>query len=243
VRHRYQVYEQWGFKAKLGLSQGLVGLFTGESGTGKTLSAEVLATELGLDLYRIDLASVVSKYIGETEKNLSQVFQDAQASHAILFFDEADALFGKRSAIKDAHDRYANIEVNYLLQQVESYDGVIILASNLSKNIDTAFLRRLNLSIAFPFPDEGLRLRLWRTLFPPQAPLAEDVDLEFLARQFKLPGGNIKNVVVSAAFQAAEADQAITMEHLIRAMRREYQKLDRLCEKSHFGPYYDWIRE
>ncbi len=242
LRYRMQVYGDWGFGQKLSLGKGLIALFTGVSGTGKTLSAEVLATELGLDLYRVDLASVVSKYIGETEKNLSRVFEDAQSSNAILFFDEADALFGKRSDIKDAHDRYANIEVNYLLQRVEGYEGAIILASNLSKNIDDAFLRRLHFNIEFPFPNEDLRLTIWQQIFPSQAPVTSEVDFEFLAHKFKITGGNIKNVALAAAFRAAGDDSEIRMEHIILALKREYQKLGKVCEQADFERYYDWVR-
>jgi SpoVK/Ycf46/Vps4 family AAA+-type ATPase len=242
LRYRLQVYGDWGFGQKLSLGKGLIALFTGVSGTGKTLSAEVLATELGLDLYRVDLASVVSKYIGETEKNLSRVFEDAQSSNAILFFDEADALFGKRSDIKDAHDRYANIEVNYLLQRVEGYEGAVILASNLSKNIDEAFLRRLHFNIEFPFPNEDLRLAIWQQIFPSQAPVASEVDFEFLGRKFKITGGNIKNVALAAAFRAAEEGGEIRMKYIILGLRREYQKLGKVCEQADFDRYYDWIR-
>ncbi|MGH7491686.1 MAG: AAA family ATPase [bacterium] len=242
VRYRTQVYGEWGFDRKISLGKGIVVLFTGTSGTGKTLSAEIMANELGLDLYKVDLSCVVSKYIGETEKNLSRVFQDAQESNAILFFDEADALFGKRSEVKDAHDRYANIEINYLLQRVEEYEGVIILASNMSKNIDPAFLRRMHFSIEFPFPDEDYRLRIWRDIFPTQAPLANDIDFDFLARKFKIAGGNIKNVAVAAAFRAADNGNVIRMDHLILALKREYQKLGKVCEKIEFEQYYDLVR-
>jgi SpoVK/Ycf46/Vps4 family AAA+-type ATPase len=242
VRYRVQVYGNWGFGQKLSLGKGLIALFTGASGTGKTLSAEILANELGLDLYKVDLSTVVSKYIGETEKNLSRVFQDAQESNAILFFDEADALFGKRSEVKDAHDRYANIEINYLLQRVEEYEGVIILASNMSKNIDAAFLRRMHFCIEFPFPDEDHRLRIWRGIFPLQAPLISDLDFDFLARKFKLAGGNIKNVALAAAFLATEDGGMIVMEHIIRALKREYQKLGKVCEKTEFEKYYELVR-
>jgi ATP-dependent 26S proteasome regulatory subunit len=241
VRYRTQVFSDWGFDQHLSLGKGVIALFTGDSGTGKTLSAEILAKELGLDLYQVDLSMVVSKYIGETEKNLSRVFTEAQASNAILFFDEADALFGKRSEIKDAHDRYANIEVNYLLQRVETYEGVIILTSNLSNNIDPAFTRRLQFCIEFPFPDEYHRLKIWQNMFPPFAPLATDIDLEFLARKFKIAGGNIKNVVTAAAFRAAAAQQEIGMEHLILSMKREYRKLGKVCEKTEFEQYYQLI--
>lgn len=242
VQYRMTVYSDWGFDKKLSQGKGNIALFSGPSGTGKTLSAEVIANELGLDLYRVDLSSVVSKYIGETEKNLSRVFQDAQESNAILFFDEADALFGKRSEVKDAHDRYANIEINYLLQRVEEYEGVIILASNMSKNIDAAFLRRMHFCIEFPFPDENLRLRIWRGIFPLQAPIKDNLDLEFLASRFKIAGGNIKNVALAAAFHAAEDGGIIGMEHIMLAMKREYQKLGKVCEKAEFEKYYDLVR-
>ncbi len=242
VRHRAQVYTDWGFDQRLSLGKGVIALFTGDSGTGKTLSAEILAKELGLNLFQVDLSLVVSKYIGETEKNLSRVFSEAQSSNAILFFDEADALFGKRSEIKDAHDRYANIEINYLLQRVETYEGVIILTSNLSKNIDPAFVRRLHFSVEFPFPNEAYRLQIWKKMFPPQAPLSEEVDFEFLARKFKLAGGNIKNVALAAAFHAAENGGVIGMPQLILGMKREYQKLGKVCERSDFEPYYELVR-
>ena len=242
VRHHKRVYTDWGFDQRLSLGKGAITLFSGDSGTGKTLSAEIIAKELGLDLYKIDISLVVSKYIGETEKNLSQVFQEAQKSNAILFFDEADALFGKRSEVKDAHDRYANIETNYLLQRVEEYEGIIILASNLSKNIDPAFVRRLHFSIEFPFPNETYRLQMWQRMFPPQAPLSDDMDFEFLATQFKIAGGNIKNVALTAAFRAAEEDSPIHMKHLILSMKREYQKLGKICERTEFEPYYELVR-
>lgn len=242
VRCRAKVYDAWGFGNRLSLGKGLLALFTGPSGTGKTLTAEIMANALGLGLYKVDLSCVVSKYIGETEKNLSRVFQDAQDSNAILLFDEADALFGKRSEVKDAHDRYANIEINYLLQRVEEYEGVIILSSNMSNNIDSAFLRRMQTSIDFPFPDEHNRLRIWRNIFPPETPLAADIDFDFLARKFKIAGGNIKNVALAAAFRAAENGGVVRMEHVILGMKREYQKLDKVCEKSDFERYYELLR-
>lgn len=242
VRHRKRVYTEWGFDQRLSLGKGAIALFSGDSGTGKTLSAEIMAKELGLDLYKIDLSLVISKYIGETEKNLSQVFQEAQKSNAILFFDEADALFGKRSEVKDAHDRYANIEINYLLQRVEEYEGVIILASNLSKNIDPAFVRRLHFSIEFPFPNETYRLQIWHKMFPPQTPLSDEIDFEFLATKFKIAGGNIKNIALTAAFRAAAEDSPIQMKHLILSTKREYQKLGKICERTEFEPYYELVR-
>ena len=184
----------------MALGKGLNALFHGSSGTGKTMAAEVIANELKLDLYKIDLSSVVSKYIGETEKNLIKIFKEAETSNSILFFDEADALFGKRSEVKDAHDRYANIEVGYLLQKMEEYEGIVILATNLMKNMDDAFVRRMHFSVEFPFPDEEHRFRIWNTIFPEEAPKDENIDFEFLAKKFKIAGGNIKNIVLCAAF-------------------------------------------
>src|SRR5205085_11756538 len=191
IRHRHVVYEEWGFGERVPAGRGLKVLFAGASGTGKTMTAGVIARDLGLDLYRIDLAGGVSKYIGETEKNLDRIFRAARSSNALLFFDEADALFGKRSEVKDAHDRYANIEVAYLLQKMEEHEGAVILASNLSKNIDQAFSRRLHYILEFPRPDAPLRERLWQTILPPEVPINSDVDFGFLGRQFDLAGGDI----------------------------------------------------
>jgi hypothetical protein len=199
-------------------------LFAGPSGTGKTLAAEIVAHALDLDLFRIDLSAVVSKYIGETEKNLDRVFAAAEHANAVLFFDEAEALFGKRSEVKDAHDRYANIEIAYLLQKIEQFDGVAILATNLKQNLDEAFTRRLTFCINFAFPEEAERLRLWQTLWPGVAACAEDVDFAVLARDYKLSGGNIRNVVTAALYLAAADGGVVTREHLRHATRREYQK-------------------
>jgi hypothetical protein len=243
VRYRHVVYSDWGFDRKLALGKGLNVLFSGLSGTGKTMAAQVLARELALDLYRIDLSAVVSKYIGETEKNLSAIFRAARASNAILFFDEADALFGKRSEVKDAHDRYANIEVAYLLQQVEEYEGMVILATNLSRNMDEAFARRMHHTLEFPFPDAPHRERIWKGMFPPEAPLAPDTDMGFLARQFEMAGGNIRNAALAGAFLAAREGGAIRMEHLIQAVARELQKLGKLPSRADFREYYEVIRE
>jgi hypothetical protein len=240
VRHRHIVYAQWGFEQRLSLGKGLKALFAGSSGTGKTMAAEVLARDLGLDLYKIDLATVVSKYIGETEKNLDRIFRAAQSSNAIIFFDEADALFGKRSEVKDAHDRYANIEVAYLLQKTEEYEGFVILATNLILNIDDAFKRRMNYTVEFPFPDEHHRELLWRGMFPPQTPLAEDLDFIFLGRQFPMSGGNIKNAALAAAFLAAAEDSTVQMRHLIQSVAREWQKLGKLPSAADFKQYYKW---
>jgi len=224
-RHQHVVYGDWGFGRKLSLGRGLSALFSGHPGTGKTMAAEVIANQLLLDLYKIDLSQVVSKYIGETEKSLNSIFQEAQASNAILFFDEADALFGKRSEVKDAHDRYANIEVSYLLQKMEEYDGIAILATNFRKNIDEAFLRRLQVIIDFPFPSEEERRRIWEGVFPREAPIAGDVDFGVLARTIRLAGGNLKNIALAAAFFAASDGGVIRKEHVTNATRREYQKL------------------
>ena len=227
TRHRHTVYGEWGFDRKLSLGKGLTALFTGPPGTGKTMAAEVVANGLSLDLYKIDLSQVVSKYIGETEKQLRRIFDAAQASSAILFFDEADALFGKRSEVKDAHDRYANIEVGYLLQKMEEYEGIAILATNLRQNMDEAFIRRMRFIIEFPFPDEQYRRLIWRTAFPAQASLDGDVDFDWLARGIKLAGGNIKNITLAAAFFAAAEGGTIRMSHIVRAARREFQKMGR----------------
>ena len=224
-RNQHVVYGDWGFGRKLSLGRGLSALFSGHPGTGKTMAAEVIANRLLLDLYKIDLSQVVSKYIGETEKSLNSIFQEAQASNAILFFDEADALFGKRTEVKDSHDRYANIEVSYLLQKMEEYDGIAILATNLRKNIDEAFLRRMQFIIDFPFPDEDERRRIWEVVFPREAPVADDVDFSVLARTIRLAGGNLKNIALAAAFFAASDGGVIGKEHVASATRREYQKL------------------
>jgi SpoVK/Ycf46/Vps4 family AAA+-type ATPase len=228
VRGRPVVLEEWGVGQKLASSKGVTVLFSGPPGTGKTMAAEIIAAELGLDLYKIDLSTVVSKYIGETEKNLERIFNEAQTSNAILFFDEADALFGKRSEVRDSHDRYANIEISYLLQRMEAYDGVAILATNLRANLDEAFTRRLQFAVDFPFPDEADRLRIWRTLFPPDVPREPELDLALLAHRFKLAGGNIRNILVSAAFLAAADSGRVTMDHLLHGTRRELQKMGRL---------------
>jgi SpoVK/Ycf46/Vps4 family AAA+-type ATPase len=228
VKHRYRVFGEWGFGQKLSHGKGISVLFSGPSGTGKTMAAEVIAHELRLDLYKIDLSGVVSKYIGETEKNLAKVFQEAEASNAILFFDEADALFGKRTEVSDSHDRYANIETSYLLQKMEEYEGVVILATNLRENMDEAFTRRIRFIVEFPFPDEVSRLKIWQTHFPKEAPLTEDIDYKYLSKQFQIAGGNIKNIVLNAAFLAAENGGVISMEHILQGTKREFEKIGKL---------------
>ena len=238
-RHADEVYERWGFSAAP--SRGQVALFSGPSGTGKTLAAEIIAGELGLDLFKLDLSAVVSKYIGETEKNLDQIFDAARAGNVVLFFDEADSLFGKRSEVKDARDRYANIEVSYLLQRLEAYDGLVTLATNFERNIDDAFLRRIHVRVEFSAPDEAERKAIWEHNLPAQAPVASDVDVAFLARQFDLTGGSIRNAALQAAFLAASTSGTIDMDCLVRGVGREYQKLGRLLKAEDFGPYTDAI--
>jgi SpoVK/Ycf46/Vps4 family AAA+-type ATPase len=220
------VHDAWDFKRRLALGSGLNVLFSGSPGTGKTMAASVIANDLGLDLYKVDLSQVVSKYIGETEKNLRQIFAEARASSSILFFDEADALFGSRSEVRDAHDRYANIETGYLLQKMDEYDGIAVLATNLRNNIDEAFLRRLHVVIDFPFPDEGDRRSIWEVALPDAAPLADEVDFGVLSRH-ELAGGSIRNIAVGAAFAAAVAGGPIGMAELEAAARAEFRKLGR----------------
>ncbi len=235
VRDQFRVYQEWGFGRKLAHGRGLSALFSGPPGTGKTMAAEVVAAELRLDLYKIDLARVVSKYIGETEKNLARVFDEAEDSNAILFFDEADALFGKRTEVSDAHDRYANIEISYLLQRMEEYEGVVILASNLRENMDDAFLRRIRFIVEFPFPDAASRLRIWRTHFPPEAPVSEAVDAEALAERVQVAGGSIRNIVLNAAFFAAADGGVIGTEHILQGVRREFGKIGKLWDERVFA--------
>jgi len=235
VRHRATVYQQWGFAAKSARGLGISALFAGESGTGKTLAAEVLAADLGLDLYRIDLAAVVSKYIGETEKNLERLFSAAESSGAVLLFDEADALFGKRSEVKDSHDRYANIELAYLLQRMESYRGLSILTTNLKALLDTAFLRRIRFVVQFPFPDLAQRAEIWRRIFPEPLP-REPLKIEQLAR-LNVAGGNIRNIALNAAFLAADDGGTLNMGHLARAARMECAKLEKPLSEAEIGSW------
>jgi SpoVK/Ycf46/Vps4 family AAA+-type ATPase len=225
VRQRRQVYEDWDFQSKGKRGLGISALFAGLSGTGKTMAAEVLARELRLDLYRIDLSAVVSKYIGETEKNLRRVFDAAEAGGAILLFDEADALFGKRGEVKDSHDRYANIEVSYLLGRMEAYRGLAILTTNMKDALDAAFLRRIRFVVQFPFPDQAEREAIWCGIYP-QATPTEGLDAARLA-QLNLAGGDIRNIALKAAFLAADAGEPVRMAHLLRAARHEYKKLER----------------
>jgi hypothetical protein len=233
VRQRMKVYETWGFAARSTRGLGITALFSGVSGTGKTMAAEVLAKDLKLELFRIDLSQVISKYIGETEKNLRRVFDVAEEGGSILLFDEADALFGKRSEVKDSHDRYANVEVSYLLQRMESYRGLAILTTNLKENLDQAFMRRIRFVVHFPFPDAGQRAEIWRRIFPAQTP-TEGLDIGRLAR-LNIPGGNIRNIALYSAFLAADAGEPVRMHHLLRAAQVEYAKLERPLNEAGLG--------
>ncbi|HEY2471695.1 MAG TPA: ATP-binding protein [Terracidiphilus sp.] len=230
ARHRLTVYEDWGFGDRGRRGLGITALFAGPSGTGKTLAAEVLAGVLGLDLFRIDLSAIVSKYIGESEKNLKQVFDAAEEGGVVLLFDEADALFGKRSEVRDSHDRYANIEVSYLLQRMETFEGLAVLTTNLKSSLDKAFQRRLRFTVDFPFPGPQEREQIWRRMFPSQAP-TRNLNLEQLA-QLNMTGGNIRNIALNAAFLAAESDSPIGMQHILHATRQEAIKIERPLAES-----------
>ncbi len=259
VRHRERVLGEWGMRPGGGRGQGVTALFAGDSGTGKTMSAEVVAGAIGLELYTINLATVVDKYVGETEKNLERIFSEVDGVNGVLLFDEADALFGKRSEVRDAHDRYANIEVAYLLQRIESFDGLAILATNLRANVDEAFTRRLDAVIDFPFPDVEQRRLLWERCLGRKVPLSSDVDLEFLAASFELSGGNIASIALTAAYLAAEQlaagapaggapaaglpARALSMADLVRAVHREYRKLGRLSVRSEFGSWFSVVAD
>jgi hypothetical protein len=238
ARHRETVLNQWRMRPGGGRGNGITALFAGDSGTGKTMSAEAIAGELGLDLYTVNLATVIDKYVGETEKNLERIFAEASGVNAVLLFDEADAIFGKRSEVRDAHDRYANIESAYLLQRMETFDGLAVLATNLRANIDEAFTRRLDAIIDFPEPSETLRLELWRRCLAPPVPVADDVDLEFCARAFALTGGNIRSIAITAGYRAAATGQPISMADVIAAVQQEYRKLGRLVVEQEFGSHF-----
>ncbi len=238
ARHRDRVIGEWHMGTKGARGVGVTALFAGDSGTGKTMSAEVVGHDLALDVYVIDLSTVVDKYIGETEKNLDRIFTEADRVNGILLFDEADALFGKRSEVKDARDRYANVEVAYLLQRMERFDGLAVLTTNLRSNVDEAFVRRLDAIIDFPMPEEEHRRRLWAANLAPDLPVADDIDVDFLARRFKISGGNIRNVCVTAAYLAAAEDRPVAMPDLVRATEREYRKLGRLTVEAEFGEYF-----
>jgi len=243
VRARHRVFDSWGFGRTAAGRSGVRALLSGPSGTGKTMSAAVLARDLGLELYRVDLSAVVSKYIGETEKNLERVLSAAERSNALLLFDEADALFGKRSEVSDAHDRYANIEIAFLLQRIEAFDGVLLLATNLPGNLDDAFSRRLQFHLEFPLPDRTARERLWRQAIPAAAPTGDDLDPEFLAGMFALAGGDIRSAALQAAFLAAHEAEPIRMRHLVRAAARLRRQQGKLPSAAEFKDYVKYARE
>jgi ATP-dependent 26S proteasome regulatory subunit len=241
VKYRHKVFHEWGYSRKIAYGTGLSMLFSGPPGTGKTMAAQVVANNLHMEMYKIQLSQIVSKYIGETEKNLRLVFNEAKNANCILFFDETDALFGKRSEVKDAHDRNANIEVAYLLQQMEEYDGVIIMATNLLQNIDAAFMRRINFVIQFPFPDAEIRVEIWNKMLDANVPVSSDVNIDFMARQFQVAGGNIKNIVLQAAFLAAADDSPVTMAHLLKSAVNEQRKSNIIIVKEDLREYADLI--
>lgn len=242
VRYWTQVFDEWGFHKKIAYGKGTSMIFYGPPGTGKTMGAQVLAKELGLELYKVDMAKVMSKYVGESEKKLGEIFEQGRKSQSILFFDEADVLFGKRSEVKDSQDKYANASTAYLLQKIEEYEGVIILATNLLQNFDVAFMRRFQFVIEFPFPDVDQRLEIWEHVFPKQLPV-EDLDYVFLASQFKLTGSQIKNIALAAAFCAAPEKRAVEMTDIFKAMKRENSKIGKNMIASDFGGYYDLVED
>jgi len=241
AKHHHFVMENWQFGERLSLGKGLNALFSGVPGTGKTMAAEVIAQDLQLDLYKIDLSQIVSKYIGDTEKNLSQVFDAATNSNAILLFDEADALFGKRSEVKDARDRYANMETSYLLQKMEEYEGIAILTTNFRHNLDEAFTRRLRFIIEFSLPTKEERCRMWEHILPINTAICQELDLDFLADRFELTGADIRNIALRAAFLAAgdekQEKKAIAMKHIIKAICLEYQKQNKILMTADLGDY------
>jgi SpoVK/Ycf46/Vps4 family AAA+-type ATPase len=242
VKYRDAVYDEWGFGNKLSLGKGLNILFAGESGTGKTMAAEIIANELNLDLYKIDLSSIESKWVGETEKNLDRVFREAETSNAIIFLDECEALLGKRVEQKQANDKFANTQINYLLQKLDEHEEIVILTSNLAKEIDKAFVRRIQFWVEFPFPNEADRLKVWQQIFPKDTPISDDLDFNFLAKQFQVSGGLIKNIAVASAFKAKEVDsEKVTMEHIIKATKREFDKIGKPCLPEEFGKYYEIV--
>jgi hypothetical protein len=241
AEYRHVVHREWAKAHRTAAPGGLNTLFSGPSGTGKTLAAEIIAGELGLDLATVNIAHTISKYIGETEKNLDRIFMAAEQSNVVLFFDEADAIFGKRSQVKDAHDRYANLEVGYLLQKIENHEGIVVLCTNLRSNMDDAFARRLHHVVEFPFPDASLRHEIWHKHLHERIPKADDLDLQLLARQFDIAGGSIRSIVVNACVFAAAGEEAVGMRHIIRATRREFQKMGRVCDEHAFGETTRWL--
>ncbi|HEV7559460.1 MAG TPA: ATP-binding protein, partial [Kofleriaceae bacterium] len=232
IKHRRIVFDKWGFDHVMSTSRGVTALFQGGPGTGKTLVASAIANELGMDLYRVDLSRVMSKWIGETEQNLAKLFDAAEDGNAIILFDEADSLFAKRTEVKSSVDRYANLEVNYLLQRIDTFEGIAILTTNFGTSIDAAFKRRLSLRLTFPFPDEDMRERLWRTHLPAEVPTAGVFDLAEIARKYRLSGGYIRNAALRAAFLAAEEHSPLTQDHLERAIKAEFREIGKIAESG-----------
>ncbi len=238
IRYKHRVYDDWGFHRRIAYGRGVSMLFEGPPGTGKTMAAQVVGHELAIDIYKVDLSQIVSKYIGETEKNLNNLFTQAKKSNVILFFDETDAILGKRTEVKDSHDRNANLETSYLLQKMEEYDGITVMTTNYLENIDPAFFRRISYIIHFPFPDTPSRKAIWQGIFPPEVPLNPDIDFDYLAKQFELSGGNIKNIALTSAFLAAKSEtQVLAMPHIIKAIRYELNKQKKVILKEDFGEY------
>ena len=237
IKYKHIVYDKWNLKNTVLYGTGLSMLFTGPPGTGKTMAAQVISNELHLEIYRVDLSRVVSKYIGETEKNLAEIFDSAKKSNVILLFDETDALFGKRTEVKDSHDKHANLETAYLLQKMEEYDGITIMTTNLMNNLDQAFFRRISYVVHFPLPDEKSRKLIWQKIFPKNAPISKDVDFNFLAKKFEISGGNIKNVIITSTFMAASEEKEIKMKHIIKALEYEMKKQGKMVAKSDFAEY------
>ena len=237
IKYKHIVYDQWGFNERLAYGRGVSMLFAGPPGTGKTMAAQVVANELNIEIYKVDLSQIVSKYIGETEKNLNELFSEAKKSNVILFFDETDALLGKRTEVKDSHDKNANLETSYLLQKMEEYDGITVMSTNYLENIDNAFFRRITYVIHFPFPDVQSRKRIWQTMFPKKVPLSKDIDFDYLAKQFEIAGGNIKNIAVTASFLAAKSSNELKMEHIIKAIKYELTKQGKSVLKEDFGEH------
>lgn len=237
ITYKHIVYNNWGFEKRLAYGRGVSMLFAGPPGTGKTMAARVVANALGIEIYKVNLSQIMSKYIGETEKNLNVLFDEAKKSNVILFFDETDALFGKRTEVKDSHDKNANLETSYLLQKMEEYDGVTVMSTNYLENIDAAFFRRISYVIHFPFPNEKSRKKIWKGMYPKEVPLSDDVDFDYLARQFELSGGNIKNIAVTSAFLAARNDKELKMKHILTALKYELTKQGKTLLKEDFGEF------
>ena len=240
IKLRHIVYDKWKMKDRVLYGKGLSMLFAGSSGTGKTMAAQVVANELDLDIYKVDLSRIISKYIGESEKNLNEVFEEARKSNVILLFDEMDALFSKRTEVKDSHDRNANLETSYLLQKMEEFSGITIMTTNFLENIDKAFFRRINYVVHFAFPDAKARKEIWEKMYPKAMPLAKDVNFEFLSKQFEISGGSIKNVALTSAFMGAAEDGKITMKHIVKALEYEIKKQGKMVSKEDFA-YYGYL--